>query len=1570
MQARCPKTCNKHHHGVIMETNNQKYLYSLSEIVNLPSLQVLKDALEDVKSFEEAESKRGCIFWEGYMCEFFTRADLGILKDILEYSITTRKQLQVEKYALKKKTVCPPGLPNLDGRYKRAIDEAWHKTVEEHDLTFNIDLQEHVTGEELIQIAMAEENRNMYDKKKLNTESVQKMMEPNGFMTADAVEYLCRHLEESNPENRYIYLNQTLTSKQARILNAIEVNVKNAKNVYFIFSRSQTKILDSCGNNPHYALATIREDGSVYYGDGYFELVPSNLKQILNDYYIQKYDKPIKDIQNLSKKRNYPVQEDAHLCGFISLMLVTIMEDEDIFKMLLSKIPLKAVNSRQEFLITAPSDYNLYLRQIFLTAYSESKLSKQLFMSESCLTRISQILKQPTKKFQAQISADKRLVRNKTPMNTKEPQTNGVPSLVIQENMFKHLAGDSEDEVETGQREQTEKVHTKSPTEISKEDSSSFETNGKNNQSESEKAEEEEDINQAKPLVNITIQMKEKDALIASSFLGKIRIQAKKTNIFSDQYNANQDGYNWEKIVKKNKHKRCKKNWYRCLGELNGVRCPAEKSVSSAFGGKARQDKIVEFCVSHLCSDLQSETVTENSAMEEVIHDDKEPLENCSTRIDSKEGDFNTESQENGRNQEDEEAKSEPSADTEKVGETSSGEVEANDSSEFDDSDIPEYLNQSIVKGDKTNYDSFDFEVIQDNTEPVENCSTSLKSKEGNSRIESKENKTIIGDMGNCSRGMDDIEGSSSDTITDGTSVKNQNTISEQELSYKSMLDEEARNEPSADKEEVRETSNGQLEANESFEFGDRDIIEDLNQSIVKGDKLNDNSFDFKDKEAEKELTSPNEPAVESTGSSPGMDKQFESPGMDKKSEKVVFFINRCPVKLDLFILDEYSNKYFVKNSCAVVVYGSKRINFDCHRWVGGSGGRGLAQGIYNTRCGGSTSCTFVKKKWTCDQLCSGDRFCCQLELQRKREIQICVYLGIHDHEIIDKQFKDLNAATGTDACDEILEERIEPMDIEKLKEDKEDEISQISSDDSFEEEKNEENVQKMSKFEENMLAKCKIAFPNKETSFVQLGNIVANSKMNYLVKRGKHDQINSAINDGYIYRSNTTRKGFTKILLNQSLPYKYQCLGRKFCRNVDCPVVDRLTVLNSFQNKKSTPNICRFCSYELETEECPGSKFVLRSGENVSNCPNYLIIVYEHDHTCGSPETVLDEAIVEELTELFKTNPELTPSRAYKSLLEKKIREKKGCHEILKVVQCFTFDHKSKNLKASVKRGLNYNASDLSSIKELEKFVTEMTDLQMVMKAATDTYYCEHCNDYKVATSEDEKLTRDCFSCQKDMVNTGPIVLLTSVDQIKTAEQMTKEDGAFLYSTLFLDHQNGRCIDWDTMNTYIYDHQIQSISSIFTAHTKTEDRFSVSICFKLFDELYKKALGTEDSFRPHGFSSDNAGGIIAGLQRHFGQDILFRSCGFHFLFGAFNHCSNAIGSRSSQVRFLRFSVKLLEAATIKKFDLLYSLFKTWIEKSKLRRKKLKPWLNWWVTRKTQWATAYTALSLGNYKQG
>jgi hypothetical protein len=298
--------------------------------------------------------------------------------------------------------------------------------------------------------------------------------------------------------------------------------------------------------------------------------------------------------------------------------------------------------------------------------------------------------------------------------------------------------------------------------------------------------------------------------------------------------------------------------------------------------------------------------------------------------------------------------------------------------------------------------------------------------------------------------------------------------------------------------------------------------------------------------------------------------------------------------------------------------------------------------------------------------------------------------------------------------------------------------------------------------------------------------------------------------------------------------------------------------------------------------------------------------------------------------------------------------------------VHAFTFDWKAKNLKAGVVKENNGTGDELSCMLELQKFVSDTTELEVILKVYVDSYICASCDEYFTTTTIGEKLNNQCGKCKKNMQHTGPNILLTSHDQIRAAEQMTNPDGAFHFSSLYLDHQNGRIVDFDSLNVFFYDHHLQSISSIFTVHSKFEDRYSINLSFKLFDATYKDILETEESFRPHGFNSDNAGAISAGLRVHFGPDILHRTCSFHYLYGAYMHCSNAIGERSAQVQFLRFSHKLLEAATPKKFELLYNLFLKWIEKTDSRQKKMKPWLKFWYDRKTQWATAYTSLTVND----
>ena len=129
-------------------------------------------------------------------------------------------------------------------------------------------------------------------------------------------------------------------------------------------------------------------------------------------------------------------------------------------------------------------------------------------------------------------------------------------------------------------------------------------------------------------------------------------------------------------------------------------------------------------------------------------------------------------------------------------------------------------------------------------------------------------------------------------------------------------------------------------------------------------------------------------------------------------------------------------------------------------------------------------------------------------------------------------------------------------------------------------------------------------------------------------------------------------------------------------------------------------------------------------------------------------------------------------------------------------------------------------------TLHELQKFVLQMPELELVLRVFTDSYICENCDEYSLATVMDHTLETHCENCQIDKQHTGPIILLTSLDQIRTAQQMTIEDGAFKYSTLFLDHQNNRIVNFNTFNAFFYEtsmfNQFQ-VFSPFTQNLKTD---------------------------------------------------------------------------------------------------------------------------------------------------
>merc|ERR1719427_622204 len=104
------------------------------------------------------------------------------------------------------------------------------------------------------------------------------------------------------------------------------------------------------------------------------------------------------------------------------------------------------------------------------------------------------------------------------------------------------------------------------------------------------------------------------------------------------------------------------------------------------------------------------------------------------------------------------------------------------------------------------------------------------------------------------------------------------------------------------------------------------------------------------------------------------------------------------------------------------------------------------------------------------------------------------------------------------------------------------------------------------------------------------------------------------------------------------------------------------------------------------------------------------------------------------------------------------------------------------KTLKQQL-RSNNPSGDDLACILELQSFLSAMPELQIILKVFTDSFICGSCDFHSVTSSLEEELDKQCEKCEIEMHHTGPMILLTSEDQVRSAEQMTKDDGAFPYS-------------------------------------------------------------------------------------------------------------------------------------------------------------------------------------------
>ena len=466
-------------------------------------------------------------------------------------------------------------MPDLSDTYEKVVSEAWDQRVVEPNLKIDSSLTGQVTEAELLQNALAIETNTMYDEKRLNTESVQTMLDPKGNMTCEAAEYFCKVLDDEYPESKFVHLNQYLSRSQNRELHAIEINVKKYKNIHFIFNRSQKGVFEQLSGH-HWAVSTFRSDGSVFFGDGLYRNIPSGLKVALDDYYKIKFGKSIKSIVNLSGRQNFPRQNDSNLCGFIALMNMTLLENETMISFFNQNVQVSAIK-KIEFLIFNPSHYALYLRQIIMRSYSNSSLNTEMFISKNNFSHIMNCISENSKSSRPKGFQGKLKSKSKTPGSVKSSSGSKRKSELhrnerkkdennLRENLFDILSEEENENVVL-----VEDVGSDREADTNSKVNNKVETNLRSDSTGLAKS------------------------VVPADFVGKIVIKdVNKSSRFNHKVDS--DGYNWKR--KKNKG-RYSKVLYGCSASKNGEFCKAEKLIYTPFGSHKKNEKVVEYLSAH-----------------------------------------------------------------------------------------------------------------------------------------------------------------------------------------------------------------------------------------------------------------------------------------------------------------------------------------------------------------------------------------------------------------------------------------------------------------------------------------------------------------------------------------------------------------------------------------------------------------------------------------------------------------------------------------------------------------------------------------------------------------------------------------------------------------------------------------------------------------------------------------------------------------------------------------------------------------------------------------------------------
>ena len=1383
-------------------------------------------------------------------------------------------------------------------------------------------------------------------------------------------------MEEENPESRYVYLHQALANQDQRILHAQEINVKGSQDVFFIFNRSLTQMFDiELRTNNHWAIGIICSNGEVLFADALYKNPPANFTEVVGDYYQEKFGRKLKrsNLINLSGRKNFPIQRDGSLCGLIVLMILVLSQHKSIIEMFKFNGYRLQVDDLLD-LVFEPSYYQSYLRKIFQTAYSEGRLCITSFISSQGMEKLERkliflrkdlehfgrrpctepnsfIKKPKSMKNNKSASAEEpRSMQNEKPKPPEQPQYMKKKKLTSPEQPIKKKRPSSPEQHKSMKKKKKtsppkqpqpmqspEQVETRNMYDVLIEDIdedlsedgrapniidcpnlSSTLSRGKARPLDKEKEEkpaEKHECSNDEDIINEkhSDQMKEtvsRDSILVSpNFIGTIQMESQK---YDDKGRRNAivdtDGYKWKRATNKNR-----KTVYKCSALRDGMECSAVKSIVKPFKKTGGGKLTIKYLAAHSCST--------NELVDKEVEMDK--------------------------------AKNQP--------ETEEPNIEEEISNTFDDSEDKQIEMDNMLQKSPSNDDMADELLFLGQLESPDKISD-------DEDVDSNRNKTD--DLENCKSSEKEIldpDNSESELYADGRRKENVKIDMEAEVTnFKENYQEIAFN----DDESQAPNS----------ESDDSDVVKEVMKTQDECPSEND--------------------ADDSLGNSIE-DYSNDGTNADEEADATIFVefpVGTAIQKYKLYQLENYpkhESKAININENVALIIGSEEKQIHSRGHLDGWSWNRMSKGVGSKVCIGTNNCIekstkgclAIKRKWVCSGTCAFKyRFCCDYRNNGEKPSLVLLYSSQHNHpmqqpehislaDCIESELNIPNAVKDrSENSPEIVAEAL------KVSQSK-DFFPSISIDDNVIDEdssdnKNEDNVID----EDNFIIQAIRAngkYNESKINFTSRTKIKSTEMTDtfHIIKKNKEERPFDVSQDGYYYNRRTTTKEFPAIFKKQQTAV-YTCPGRMKCINSDCDIFKRLQCLSYIANKPSTSKKCLQCSADLILDQCSGKRWIISSSDKDcaenSKEANFIVAYYLNSHSCGQQDWVLDPSVIDDLSNLFKTNTSMTSAAAYSNLLNEKFNcimkeenaEARRAHieDLLAVVNAATFDHVPKNIKTKVVKAKAPHGSGIAAVIKLREKVTEAFDtLGVVLEVVIDSYICENEKCLKVAysTTENSELVTEC--CGKPMLQLGPSVLVTSKEQMKVALEMSRIDGIFKRSTAFVDHQPGRCEPMNTFNCAMYDFTLKEMTSIFMSHCMSEEQHSVYFQFKLFNDVLERFSGSEAKFDPFGFCSDQGGGLICGLRLFYGAEKPHRSCRFHFIYSAYQFCGDSIGDHQNKIVFLKFIYALIDASTAILFNQVAEEFWNWIGKLESREKQLSNWWSWWFNCRTRWSNAFTS---------